>query len=124
MHPDRGIVLMNRCPEGLSIIPDVSNTLTLQSSGTNDSPRDPLRVPITPSTNTRSGSTKKIIISNRATTIPDLPSSFVTKASVTKLSLPPQSNPWMTFFDKNYEKLGKNDAKFDKQHEEQVNLIS
>ena len=47
MHPDRGIVLTYRRSDGLSTIPNDHNTLTCQSSNTNDTPRDPLHVHIT-----------------------------------------------------------------------------
>ena len=46
MHLDKEIVRMDRRPDGLSMRPDDSNTLTRQSTVTNDVPRDPLLSPI------------------------------------------------------------------------------
>ena len=40
MHPYRGILRMEKWSDGLSTIPGDPNTLTRQSSGTNDAPRD------------------------------------------------------------------------------------
>ena len=42
MHPYRGIVLTNRRWYGLYTIPDDSNTLTRQSVGTSNTPREPI----------------------------------------------------------------------------------
>ena len=42
MHPDREIVRMYRRSDGLPTRPYELNTLTLQYSGNNDAPRDPL----------------------------------------------------------------------------------
>ena len=39
VHPDRGIVRMYIRLDGLSMIPDESNTLTCQSAGTNNAPQ-------------------------------------------------------------------------------------
>ena len=47
MHPDREIFRMDRRSDGLSMIPYDPNTLIIQSSGTNDAPRDPLLIPVT-----------------------------------------------------------------------------
>ena len=47
MHPYRGIVRTHIRSEGLSMIPDDSNTLTRQSNGMNNAPRDLLQVPAT-----------------------------------------------------------------------------
>ena len=46
MHPYIGIVRTYRRSEDLSTRPDDQNTLTRQSSDTNDAPRDPLHDPI------------------------------------------------------------------------------
>ena len=47
MHPDRGIVRTYRRSDSLSTRPDDHNTLTCQSSNTNDAPREKLLVPVT-----------------------------------------------------------------------------
>ena len=47
MQPDRGIVCTYRRSDNPSTIPDDQNTLTRQSSDTDDAPRDPLHVPVT-----------------------------------------------------------------------------
>ena len=47
MHPDIWVVCMDRHSGDLYKIPDVPNTLTRQSSVTNNTPRDPLYGPIT-----------------------------------------------------------------------------
>ena len=47
MHPGRGKVPTYRQSGGLSTRPDDQNTLTRQSTNTNNSPRDPLRGPVT-----------------------------------------------------------------------------
>ena len=41
MHPDRGIVNMDKRPDGLSMRLYDPNTLTHQSAGTNDALKDP-----------------------------------------------------------------------------------
>ena len=46
MHPDIVIVRTDRRSNGLSMIPDDSNTLTCQFSGKNNTPRYPLLGPI------------------------------------------------------------------------------
>ena len=46
MHPDREIVHMTRRSYGIYTRPDIPNTLTHQSSGTNDTPREPLHSPL------------------------------------------------------------------------------
>ena len=50
MYPDRVIVLMYIHSYSLSTIPDDPNTLTLQFSVTNNTPRDRLHSPVTIST--------------------------------------------------------------------------
>ena len=47
MHPDRGIVCMDRWSDGISTIPDDLNTLTCQSSGTKDAPGTLFHSPVT-----------------------------------------------------------------------------
>ena len=47
MHPDRGILHTDRWSDGLSARPDVPNTLTLQSVGMNNAPRNPILHPVT-----------------------------------------------------------------------------
>ena len=47
MHPYIGILRTYRRSDGLYTIPDGPNTITCQSDGTNDVPRDPLHGPIT-----------------------------------------------------------------------------
>ena len=47
MQTDRFIVHMYRSSYGIPIVSDVPNTLTRQSFGTNDAPRDPLNGPFT-----------------------------------------------------------------------------
>ena len=49
MYPYIVIVRRDRRSDGISIIPDESNTLTRQSAGRNASPRDPLLRPVTKS---------------------------------------------------------------------------
>ena len=51
MHPDRGIVRTYRQSDGLSTIPEDNNTLTHQSSDTNDTSRETLHDPVTSSNN-------------------------------------------------------------------------
>ena len=46
MHPYRVIVLTYRRSSVLSVRPYIHNTLTLQSTDTNDAPRDPLHDPV------------------------------------------------------------------------------
>ena len=48
MHPDRGIVRTDIWSDVICIIIDDSNTLTRQSAGTNNAPREPLHDLITP----------------------------------------------------------------------------
>ena len=47
MHPDRGIVCTYIMSDGISTKPDDQNTLTCQSTDTNDAPRNPLHGPVT-----------------------------------------------------------------------------
>ena len=47
MHPDRVIVRTYRHSDGISTRPNDQNTLTCQSSDTNNTPRDPLHGPVT-----------------------------------------------------------------------------
>ena len=47
MQPDRGTVRMDKRSGGLSTRPDDLNTLTCQSSDTNNTPRDLLLGPVT-----------------------------------------------------------------------------
>ena len=47
MYLYTGIVHTYRQSDGISTILDDSNTITSQSAGTNDAPKDPLLVPIT-----------------------------------------------------------------------------
>ena len=47
MHLDILIFRTDRHSDGLSTIPDDLNTLTLQSAGMNNTPRDPLHRPVT-----------------------------------------------------------------------------
>ena len=47
MHPYRGILCTYRRSDGLSTIPEYHNTLTIQSSDTNNDPRDLLHGPVT-----------------------------------------------------------------------------
>ena len=61
MHPDRGIVRMDRRTESLSTITDDPNTLNRQSAITNNSPGTPLFSPITWNpAQTRTGSTLRL----------------------------------------------------------------
>ena len=46
MHPDRVIVCMDIFSDGLSMRQDGPNTLTCQSTGMHDAPRDPLHGPV------------------------------------------------------------------------------
>ena len=46
-HPDILIVHTYRCSYGITTIPDDLNTLSYQSVGENDAPRDPIYVPVT-----------------------------------------------------------------------------
>ena len=47
MHPDRVIVQTDSQSESISTRPDDQKTLTRQSAGTTNPPRDPLHVPVT-----------------------------------------------------------------------------
>ena len=47
MYQYRGIVSIYRQSDGLSMIPDDPNTLTIQSDDTNNAPREPLHGRIT-----------------------------------------------------------------------------
>ena len=60
MHPDRVIVHMYRQSDGLYMRLDYPNTLTSQSSGTNDAPWDPLLGPVAISSYLWSSVTKQI----------------------------------------------------------------
>ena len=69
---------------------------------------------MSPSNNTQFGSTENITISNEATIIPYSLSRFVTKSVL--------DTTVQDMFDQFDKVQNKNDAKFDKQHEELVSL--